>query len=69
MLFNLRGTNTESFYGLPPTGRRIEMAEAGRMKFDAGRWTDSWYYADGLGMLLQLDALHFIDAMQKIALR
>jgi predicted ester cyclase len=69
MLFNLRGTHTESFYGLPPTGRRVEMAEVGRMKFDGGRWTESWYYADGLGMLLQLDALHFIDAMQKIPLR
>jgi len=66
MLFNLRGTNTESFYGLPPTGCRVEMAEIGRIKFDGGRWTESWYYADGLGMLLQLDALHFIDAMPKV---
>jgi predicted ester cyclase len=69
MLFNLRGTNTESFYGLPPTGRRVEMAEVGRMRIDGGRWTESWYYADGLGMLLQLDALHFIDAMGNIPWR
>ena len=66
MLFNLRGTHTKSFYGLPPTGRRVEMAEIGIMKFTDGRWTDSWYYADGLAMLLHLDALHFVDALHAI---
>ncbi len=39
------------------------------MKFDGGCWTESWYYADGLGMLLQLDALDLIEAMQEIRLR
>lgn len=56
MLFNLRGHNNASFYGLAPTGRFVEMVEVGMMKFDGERWTDSWYYADGLGMLLQLGA-------------
>ena len=63
MLFNLRGTNTKSFYGEPPTGRFVEMAEVGIMKFDGARWTDSWYYADGLAMLLHLGATQLIDAM------
>ena len=63
MLFNLRGTNTKSFYGEPPTGRFVEMAEVGIMKFDGARWTDSWYYADGLAMLLHLGKTHLIDAM------
>jgi predicted ester cyclase len=65
MLFNLRGHNTASFYGLAPTGRFVEMAEVGIMQFDQGRWTDSWYYADGLAMLLHLNATHLIDAMPK----
>ncbi len=69
MLFNLRGTNTASFYGEAPTGCRVEMAEIGIMHFNDGKWTDSWYYADGLGMLLQLNALHLVDVMQKIAAR
>jgi len=69
MLFNLRGTHNKSFYGLPPTGRRVEMAEVGIMKFTGERWTDSWYYADGLAMLLHLDALHFLDALRKIPMR
>lgn len=65
MLFNLRGTNRASFYGLPPTGRFVAMAEVGIMKFDGERWTDSWFYADGLGMLLNLGATHLIDALPK----
>lgn len=69
MLFNLRGTHTKSLYGLPPTGRWVEMAEIGIMQFDGATWTDSWYYADGLGMLLQVNALHFIDEMPKLAAR
>ena len=67
MLFNLRGTNTASFYGLAPTGRRVEMAEVGIMQFKDGIWTDSWYYADGLGMLIQLGATHLIDELRKAA--
>jgi len=65
MLFNLRGHNTASFYGLAPTGRFVEMAEVGIMQFNDGRWTDSWYYADGLAMLLHLGATQLIDAMPK----
>jgi predicted ester cyclase len=33
MQFNLRGTHTQSFYGLPPTGRRCEMLEVGISTF------------------------------------
>lgn len=69
MLFNLRGTHTASFYGLPPTGRYVEMAEVGRMRFDGERWAESWYYADGLGLLLQLDALAFIAALHELDAR
>jgi predicted ester cyclase len=69
MLFNLRGTNTASFYGQQPTGRFVAMAEVGRMKFDGERWTDSWYYADGLGMLLDLGAAHLIGEIDQPAAR
>ena len=64
MLFNLRGHNTASFYGQAPTGRFVAMAEVGRMKFTDGRWTDSWYYADGLAMLLHLGATHLIGEIE-----
>ena len=60
MQFNLRGTNTQSFYGLPPTGRRCEMAEVGIATFVGDTWTEGWYLADGVGILLQLGALHML---------
>ncbi len=63
MQFNLRGTNTQSFYGLPPTGRRCEMLEVGISRFVDGTWVDGWYLADGVGILLQLGALHLLAGL------
>lgn len=60
MHFTLRGTQTRNFYGLEPTGRRVEMPEIGVMRFEAGKWVEGWYFGDELGILLQLDALHMI---------
>jgi predicted ester cyclase len=62
MQFNLRGTHTASFYGLPPTRRRVEMAEVGIMTVRDGKWIDSWYFGDELGILLQLNAVHMLHA-------
>jgi predicted ester cyclase len=63
MQFNLRGTNTQSFYGLPPTGRRCEMAEVGIATFAGDEWIEGWYLADGVGILLQLGALDLLAAL------
>ena len=60
MQFNLRGTNTRSFYGLPATGRRCEMAEVGIATFSGDTWKEGWYLADGIGILLQLGALDLL---------
>jgi predicted ester cyclase len=62
MRFNLRGTHHASFYGFAPTGRRVEMPEVGIMRFAGGKWVESWYFGDELGILLQLGALHMLDA-------
>lgn len=61
MQFNLRGTHTRSFYGLPPTNRRVEMPEIGIARFVDGKWADGWYFGDELGILLQLGALHMLQ--------
>ena len=63
MRFNLRGTNTQSFYGLPPTHKRCEMNEVGISRFDGDDWVEGWYLADGLGILLQLDALDMLEKL------
>ena len=60
MRFNLRGTHSASFYGFPPTGRRVEMPEIGIMRFADGKWIESWYFGDELGILLQLGALNML---------
>lgn len=62
MRFNLRGTHQASFYGFPPTGRRVEMPEIGIMRFAGGQWVESWYFGDELGILLQLGAVHMLDS-------
>ena len=63
MKFNLRGTNTQSFYGLPPTGRRCEMVEVSISTFVGDAWKEGWVLADGVGMLLQLGALHMLSGL------
>ena len=60
MQFNLRGTNTQSFYGLPPTGRRCEMAEVSISTFVGDTWVEGWVLADGVAILLQLGALQLL---------
>jgi predicted ester cyclase len=61
MGFNLRGTHAASFYGFAPTGRRVEMPEVGIMRVVDGKWVESWYFGDELGMLLQLGAVHMLE--------
>ncbi|HYH41956.1 MAG TPA: ester cyclase, partial [Burkholderiales bacterium] len=63
MRFNLRGTNSQSFYGLAPTGKRCEMNEVGISRFVGDQWKEGWYLADGLGILLQLDALSLLEKL------
>lgn len=62
MRFKVAGTHGGHLYGVPPTGRRIEVPEIGVMRFADGKWQDAWYFADELGLMLQLDALHMLAA-------
>ncbi len=57
MRFRVAGTHGGRLYGLAPTGRRVEVPEVGRMRFVDGKWKEAWYFADELGLLLQLDAV------------
>lgn len=63
MQFSLYGDNTQSFYGLPPTGRRCEMLEVSISRFDGDTWVEGWCLADALGMMLQLDALELLEKL------
>ena len=60
MRFKIAGTHKANLYGLPATGRRIEIPEIGIARFVDGKWQQGWYFGDELGMMLQLGALHMI---------
>jgi len=62
MRFRIAGTQTGPLYGHPATGRRVEMPELGIARFRDGKWQDGWYFGDELGMMLQLGALHMLEA-------
>jgi predicted ester cyclase len=62
MRFQVAGTHGGPLYGFPPTGRRIEVPEIGIMRFAEGRWTEAFYFGDELGLMLQLGALHMLEA-------
>jgi len=61
MRFKVAGTHGGNLYGLPPTGRRVEVPEIGIMRFADGKWKDAWYFADELGLVLQLGALQMLQ--------
>ena len=63
MQFELVGTHTASLYGLPPTGKRVEAPEIGIMRIVDGKWKESWYFGDELGLLLQLDILQVLRGL------
>jgi len=60
MRFKVAGTQGAKLYGLPPTGQRVEVAEVGVMRIADGKWKEAWYFADELGLLLQLNAMQML---------
>jgi predicted ester cyclase len=54
MRFNVGGTHQGSLCGIAPTGKRVGVNGVSIMNFKGGQWTDSWTFADELGLLLQL---------------
>ena len=63
MQFELIGTHTESLYGLAPTRKRVGVTEIGVMRIADGKWKESWYFGDELGLLLQLDILQVLRGL------
>jgi predicted ester cyclase len=62
MRFKVAGTQGGKLYGLPPSGKRVEAAEIGIMRIADGKWKEAWYFGDELALMLQLDALHMLEA-------
>jgi predicted ester cyclase len=60
MRFKVAGTHGAHLYGLPATNRRVEVPEVGIMRIVDGKWQEAWYFADELGLLLQLGATNML---------
>ena len=54
LLFRVTGTHRGDFYGIPATGRKIDVYEAGIFTLTDGRITSSWFMADEAALLKQL---------------
>ena len=56
LLFRLTGTHRANFFGIPATGRKIDVYEAAILRIVNGRITEGWFMADEAGLLKQIGA-------------
>jgi len=56
LLFRLTGTHTGNLFGIPPTGRKVDVPEVAILRIGDGRVTEGWFMADEAGLLKQLGA-------------
>jgi hypothetical protein len=53
-IFRVVGTHTGPLYGIPATGRPIDVIEVGLWRVEDGVIVEAWYFGDELGMLRAL---------------
>lgn len=53
-IFRVVGTHTGSLYGIPETGRHIDVIEVGLWRVEDGLIAEAWYFGDELGLLRAL---------------
>jgi predicted ester cyclase len=56
MLFRITGTHLGNFFGIPPTGKTIDLYEVGLFKLVDGKITEAFFMADEAALLKQLGA-------------
>ena len=55
--FTMRGTHKGSFYGVPPTGKKIEVKAMNIYRFSNGKILEEYGQPDLLGLLQQIGAV------------
>jgi predicted ester cyclase len=53
-VWTMRGTHTGQLFGIPATGRRIEILEAGIWRLVDGLVIEAWFFGDELSLLREL---------------
>ena len=56
LLFRVTGTHEESLFGIPPTGRSIDVYEVGLYRLEDGQVVEGWFMADEAALLKQVGA-------------
>ena len=56
LLFRVTGTHTGNFFGIPATGRRIDVYEVALLRIVNGQMVEGWYMMDEADLLRQLGA-------------
>jgi hypothetical protein len=53
-IWRVVGTHTGTLYGIPATGRHIDVIEVGLWRCEDGLIAEAWYFGDDLGLIRQL---------------
>jgi predicted ester cyclase len=56
LLFRVTGTHEGTLFGIPPTGRRIDVYEVGLYRLVDGQVVEGWFMADEAALLKQIGA-------------
>jgi predicted ester cyclase len=56
LLFRVTGTHTGNFFGIPPTGRKVDVYELALLRIVNGQMVEGWFMMDEAGLLKQLGA-------------
>ena len=56
LLFRLTGTHSGNLFGIPPTGRKVNVHEIALLRLAQERIVEGWFMADEAGLLRQLGA-------------
>ena len=56
----MTGTQSDTLFGIPPTGKRIEVNQINIEKIESGRIVEHWRVTDELSMMQQLGVVQII---------
>lgn len=56
LLFRVTGTHTGTFFGIPPTGNRIDVYEVALIRIENGQMVEGWFMMDEVALLKQMGA-------------
>ena len=56
LLFRVTGTHTGNFFGIPPTGKKVDVYEIAMLRIVNGQMVEGWFMMDETALLQQLGA-------------